>query len=325
MRAAVHYTYGSPAEVMHLREIDVPSVPDDAVLIRVGAAAVNPPDWAGVTGTPYVVRPAYGLRRPKNPVRGTDVAGVIEAVGKDVKRFRIGHEVFGEGVGTFAECAIAKEKMLVAMPTNITFEQAAAVPMSGLTAYQALRDVCDVQRGQKVLIVGAGGGIGTFAVQIAKWLGAEVTGVCSTKKLELVRSLGADHVIDYTKEDFTEGDERYDCILDNVLDHSLSRLVHVLKRTGTLVPNGGQFYKRWTASTGVMLIKAPLLSTFVPQRIKPVMLAGQQDNLLALKDLLEVEALRPVIGNTFTLDQAAEAVACWGAGHARGKIVVTVG
>jgi NADPH:quinone reductase-like Zn-dependent oxidoreductase len=324
VKAVVNDTYGSPAEVMELRDIDVPTVPDDGVLIRVYAAAVNPPDWAGVTGVPYIVRPAFGMRRPKNPVRGTDVAGVVEAVGRDVKRFRVGDAVFGSGVGTFAQYAIAEEKRLAPKPANITFEQAAAVPMAGLTAYQALRDVSDVQRGQKVLIVGAGGGIGTFAVQIAKWLGAEVTGVCSTSKLDLVQSLGADHVIDYTKRDFTEGDERYDCILDNVLDHSLSQLVRVLTRTGTLVPNGGQFYKRWTASTGVMLIKAPLLSAFVPQRIKPVMLSGEQDNLLALKDLLETESITPVIGNTYELSQAAEAIACWGAGHARGKIVVRV-
>ena len=202
------------------------------MLLRVRAASVNPPDWAGVTGVPYVARLATGLRKPRNRIRGSDVAGIVEAVGKNVTRLRVGDEVFGAGTGTFAEFAVAPEKNLVPKPANVTFEQAAAVPMAGLCALQALRDIGKVQPGQKVLINGAGGGIGTFAVQIARSFGAEVTGVCSTDKVDLVRSIGADHVIDYTEEDFTRGDERYDFILDNVVDHSLSRL------RGALCPQG---------------------------------------------------------------------------------------
>jgi len=320
----VQETYGSP-DVVHLRDVDKPVVGDDEVLVRVRAASVNPPDWVGVTGVPYVARLTYGLRRPRNGVRGSDVAGTVAAVGKNVTRLRIGDEIFGVGVGTFAEYAVAPEEHLVPKPANITFEQAAAVPMSGLTALQALRDVGKVQPGQKVLIVGAGGGIGTFAVQIARSLGAEVTGVCSTTKVDLVRSLGADHVIDYTQADFTEGAERYDLVFDNVLDHSLSRLVRALKPKGMLVPNGGQFYKRGFASMGVMFIKAPLLSLVVSQRVRHFLEAPKQEDLLALKELLESGKVTPVVDRTYPLSQAAEAIRYFGEGHARGKVAITVG
>ena len=323
MKAIVQNEYGSP-EVLQLRDIDKPVAQDDEVLVRVRAAAVNPPDWAGVHGVPYIVRLAFGLRRPKLGVRGTDMAGVVDAVGKNVTRLRVGDEVFGRGVGTFAEYAVAAQEHLVAKPADITFEQAAAVPMSGLTALQALRDAGRIRSGQKVLIVGAGGGIGTFAVQIAKSFGAHVTGVCSTSKLDLVRSLGADHVIDYTLEDFTEGEERYDLVLDNVLQHSLSRLLRALSRTGTLVPNGGQFYKRWFASTGVLLIKAPLLSLFVPQRIRACTERPQQEDLLVLKELIESGKLTPVVGRTYPLSRTREAISFFGEGHAQGKVVITV-
>ena len=232
--------------------------------MRVRAAAVNPPDWAGVHGEPYIVRLAYGVRRPRLGVRGTDLAGVVEAVGKDVKGFRAGDEVFGRGAGTFAEYAVAPQEHLVPKPADVTFEQAAGVAMSGLTALHALRDSGGVRPGHKVLVVGAGGGVGSFAVQIAKSFGAEVTGVCSPSKLDLVRSIGADHVVDYTQEDFTRSGKRYDLVLDNVLRHSLTELLRAVERTGTLVPNGGQFYKRWFASTGIILIKGPLLSLVVP-------------------------------------------------------------
>jgi NADPH:quinone reductase-like Zn-dependent oxidoreductase len=286
MKAVVQSEYGSPPEVLEFKDVDKPLVKVDEVLVRVRAAAVNPPDWAGVRGVPYIVRLAFGLRRPKFGVRGTDVAGTVEAVGKDVTLFQTGDEVFGAGIGTFAEYAVAAQKHLTPKPVGITFEQAAAVPMAGLTALQALRDAGGIRPGQKVLIVGAGGGIGTFAVQIAKSFGAEVTGVCSTSKLDLVQSIGADHVIDYTREDFTQGEERYDLILDNVLQHSLSRLLHALNRKGTLVPNGGQFYKRWLASTGVLLVKAPLLSLFVPQRIRVCTERPRREDLLVLSELM---------------------------------------
>ena len=323
MKAVVQDTYGPP-DVMELREIDKPAVRDDGVLVCVRAAAVNPPDWAGVTGVPYIARSHFGLRRPRNGVRGSDVAGTVEAVGKDVTQLAVGDEVFGAGAGAFAEYAVAAEKNLVPKPANVTFEQAAAVPMAGLTALQALRDVGKVQPGHKVLINGAGGGIGTFAVQIAKSLGAEVTGVCSTSKVDLVRSIGADHVIDYTQEDFIQGDERYDLILDNVLNHSLSRLLRALGPKGTLVPNAGQFYKRWIASTGVIFVKAPLLSLFVSQRIRPVHLLHEQGDLFALKELLESGKVTTVIDRTYPLSQTPEAIAYFGEGHARGKVVVTV-
>jgi len=292
--------------------------------VHVRAAAVNPPDWAGVHGVPYIVRLAFGLRTPKLGVRGMDLAGTLDSVGRNVTRLKVGDEVFGAGRGTFAEYAVAAEEHLVPKPANITFEQAAAVPMAGLTALQALRDAGGIRPGQKVLIVGAGGGIGTFAVQIAKSFGAEVTGVCSTSKLDLVRSIGADHVIDYTQADFTQGAERYDLILDNVLQHSLSRLLQALKRGGTLVPNGGQFYKRWFASTGVLLVKAPLLSLFVPQRIRVCSERPLKQDLLFLNELMESGKLTPVIGRTFPLSRTHEAITCFGEGHALGKVVIIV-
>jgi len=322
MKAVVQSEYGSP-DVLELKDIDKPVVKDDEVLVRVHAAAVNPPDWAGVHGVPYIVRLAFGLRRPKQGVRGTDMAGVVDSVGRNVTRLRVGDEVFGRGVGTFAEYAVAREEHLVTKPAAITFEQAAGVPMSGLTALQALRDSGGIQPGQKVLIVGAGGGVGTFAVQIAKSFGAEVTGVCSTSKLDLVRSIGADHVIDYTQEDFTEGDKRYDLVLDNVLQHSFSELLRALHRKGTLVPNGGQFYKRWFASTGVLLIKAPLLSLFVPQRIRVCTEHPGQNDLLVLNELMESGKLTPVVGSTYPLSRVREAISSFGEGHAEGKVVIT--
>jgi NADPH:quinone reductase-like Zn-dependent oxidoreductase len=322
VKAVVHSRYGSP-DVLELKDIHRPVVKDDEVLVRVHAAAVNPPDWAGVLGVPYIVRLAFGLRRPKQGVRGTDMAGIVDSVAKNVTRLRVGDEVFGRGVGTFAEYAVAREEHLVPKPAGITFEQAAAVAMSGLTALQALRDSGGIQPGQKVLIVGAGGGIGTFAVQIAKSFGAEVTGVCSTSKLDLARSIGADHVIDYALEDFTEGEKRYDLVLDNVLQHSLSDLLRALSRNGTLVPNGGQFYKRWFASTGVLLIKAPLLSLFVPQRIRVCTEHPGQNDLLVLKELMESGKLTPIVGRTYPLSRAREAISYFGEGHAEGKVVIT--
>jgi NADPH:quinone reductase-like Zn-dependent oxidoreductase len=323
MKAIVQDKYGPP-DVLELRDVDTPAIGDDEVLVQVRAASVNPPDWAGLTGVPYIARLQSGLRTPRIRVRGTDLAGTVEAVGRNVTRFQAGDEVFGAGVGAFAEFAIASEATLVPKPAGLTFEQAGAVRMAGLTAFQALRDVGGVKPGQKVLVNGAGGGIGTFAVQIAKTFGAQVTGVCSTSKVDLVRSLGADHVIDYTREDFTQGDERYDFILDNVLNHSLSQLVRVLSPKGMLVPNGGQFWKRWIAGTGVILVKAPLLSLVVPQQIRHVTLRRSRDDLLALSDLLQTGKVKPVIGRTYPLSQTPEAIAYFGEGHVHGKVVITV-
>ena len=323
MKAVVQRDYGSP-DVLELKDIEKPVVKDDHVLVRVHAASVNPPDWAGVHGVPYVARLAFGLRRPKLGVRGTDLAGVVDSVGRNVTRLRVGDEVFGRGIGTFAEYAAAPEEHLVPKPANVTFEQAAATGMAALTALQALRDAGRIRAGQKVLIVGAGGGIGTFAVQIAKSFGAQVTGVCSTSKQELVRALGADHVIDYTREDFTRSGERYDLILDNVLRHSLSELLRAVERGGTLVPNGGQFYKRWFGSVGVLLVKPPLLSPFVPQQIRVCRERPKQADLLVLKELVESGKLTPVVGRTYPLSRAAEAISYFGEGHAEGKVVITI-
>src|SRR5664279_3459806 len=234
MKAMVQDTYGS-AEVLETREFDQPTIGADQVLVRVRAAGVNPADWAVMRGFPYVARPVYGLRKPKNPVRGTDVAGQVEAVGTSVTRFRPGDEVFGWCVGAYAEYASVSEDTLALKPANLTFAQASSVPMAGLVALQAVRDHGNVQAGQTVLINGASGGIGTFAVQIAKSLGAQVTGVCSTRNMDLLRSIGADHVIDYTVDDFTRTGQRYDFILDNVSNHSLSDLRRALTPSGALV------------------------------------------------------------------------------------------
>jgi NADPH:quinone reductase-like Zn-dependent oxidoreductase len=325
MKAMVNDVYGPPSIVMGMREVDEPAIGDEQVLVRVRAASVNPPDWAAVTGIPRIARMSFGPLFPKVRVRGTDVAGVVEKVGAGVRRLQVGDEVFGRGTGTFAEYAAAAESDLVAKPANVTFDQAGGVAMAGLTALQGVRDVGHVQPGQKVLIVGAGGGIGTFAVQIAKEFGADVTGVCGPSKVSMVRSLGADRVIDYTKNDFTRGDERYDVILDNVLAHSLSELVRVLKPTGILVPNGGQFLRKpWIASMGVNLVKAPLLSRFAHRRIQSFLMLSKQEDLLYLADLMASGKLAPVVGATFPLAQAADAIACWGEGHATGKIVIQV-
>ena len=322
MKAIVQDRYGTP-EALTLRDIDKPVIGVDGVLIRVRAAGVNPADWAIMGGLPYVARPAYGLRKPGIGVRGTDVAGVVEAVGPSVTRFRPGDEVFGWGTGSFAEYASAKEDALEPKPAVLTFEQAAAVPMAGLVALQALRDQGHVRAGQKVLINGASGGIGTFAVQIAKSLGADVTGVCSTRNVELVRSIGADRVIDYIKEDFTRSGEQYDFILDNVANHSLSSLRRALTPKGTLVPNGGAFNNRWFAGGG-RVISALVLSRFVSQTLRPFLLSPNHADLVVLRELLETGKLKPVLDRAFTLSETPQAMGRIGLGHARGKIAITI-
>ena len=260
------------------------------------------------------------------PVRGTDVAGEVEAVGASVTRFRLGDEVFGWSGhlgGAFAEYASVSEDALVAKPANLTFEQAAAVPMAGTVALLAVRDHGKVRAGQKVLVNGASGGIGTFAVQIAKSLGAEVTGVCSTRNVDLVRSIGADHVIDYTKVDFSRTGQRYDFILDNVANRSLSDLRRALTPKGTLVPNGGGFDHRWVASGG-RLIRAKLSFAFVSQTVQTFIASSTLQNLVALSELIETGKVTPVIDRTYTLSETPQAIGYVGQGHARGKVVITV-
>jgi NADPH:quinone reductase-like Zn-dependent oxidoreductase len=325
MKAIVQEAYGSP-DALKFRDIDKPGIGANEVLVRVRAAGVNPADWALVGGLPYIARPLYGMGKPKNPVRGTDVAGEVEAVGASVTRFRPGDEVFGWAGhlgGAFAEYASVSEDALVTKPAKLTFEQAAAVPMAGTVALLAVRDHGKVQAGQKVLINGASGGIGSFAVQIAKSLGAEVTGVCSTRNVDLVRSIGADHVIDYTKVDFTRTGQRYDFILDNVANRSLADLRRALTPKGTLVPNGGGFEHRWMASGG-RLIRAKVSFAFVSQSVRTFIASSKQENLVTLKELIEAGKIGPVIDRTYALSEAPQAIGYVGQGHARGKVVVTV-
>jgi NADPH:quinone reductase-like Zn-dependent oxidoreductase len=319
MKAIVQDTYGSAA-VLQARDIDKPAVGDDQVLVRVHAASVHVGDWIMISGSPWVMRLATGLRRPKNPVPGSDVAGVVEAVGKDVTRHRAGDEVFGWGAGAFAEYVSAREDQFIQKPSELTFEQAAAVGVSASTALQLLRDNGKVQPGQKVLINGASGGVGTFAVQIAKAFGAEVTGVCSTKNVELVRSIGADHVIDYTREDFTTAAERYDLILDNVGNHSMARTRRALSPSGTLISNGGGHEDGKLGRT----VRAMLVSMFVRQQAGPSVKTQNHDDLVALKDLVVAGKLRPVIDRTYTLGQTPEAIDRVAGGHTRGTIVIAV-
>jgi NADPH:quinone reductase-like Zn-dependent oxidoreductase len=263
------------------------------------------------------------LRRPKVGVRGTDVAGYVAAVGSGVTRFKLGDEVFGASTGSYAEYAAASEDELAPKPANLTFEQAATVPMAGLVALQAIRDQGQVHAGQTVLINGASGGIGTFAVQIAKALGAEVTAVASTRNLELLRSVGADHVIDYTKDDFTTSGMRYDVILDNVSNHSLSHLRRALTPTGVLIPNGGNFGNRWFASAG-RLIRGTVLFRFRTQRLGRFLVSTNHADLVALKELIEAGKVTPVLDRTYPLSSAAQAIDHVGTGHAQGKTAITV-
>jgi NADPH:quinone reductase-like Zn-dependent oxidoreductase len=319
MQAMVQDSYGS-AEVMQLQNIDKPGIGEDEVLIRVHAASIHVGDWILMTGSPFVMRMATGLRRPKNRVPGTDVAGTVEAVGNGVKRLRPGDEVFGWCLGAFAEYARATEDHFVKKPANLTFEQASAVGVSATTALQLLRDDGKVERGQKVLINGASGGVGSFAVQIAKAFGAEVTGVCSTKNVYMVRSIGADHVIDYTGEDFTSGAERYDVILDNVGNHSMARTRGALAPTGTLISNGGGHADGKLGRT----VRAMLVSMFVRQQAGPTVKTQNHDDLVALAGLVDAGKMTPVIDRAYPLTATPEAIGHVAAGHARGTVVLTV-
>jgi NADPH:quinone reductase-like Zn-dependent oxidoreductase len=323
MKAIVRDAYG-PADVLQLRDIDTPEIADDELLVRVRAAGVDRGVWHVMTGLPYPIRLAgYGLRAPKNPVPGADVAGVVEAVGEGVTRFQPGDEVFGIAKGSYAEYARASEHKLAAKPANLTFEQAAAVAISGLPAVQGLRDHGKLRPGQKVLIIGASGGVGTYAVQVAKAFGAEVTGVCSTTKVDMVRSIGADHVIDYTHHDFAEGDQRYDLILDIGGNSSLSRLRRALTRKGTLVIAGGETDGRWLGGTDRQL-RALLLSPFVGQKLGTFISRETHADMIVLKQLIEAGEVTPVIDRTYPLSEVPEAIRYLEQGNARGKIVITV-
>ena len=323
MKAIVRDTYGSSG-VLELRDIAIPEITDDEVLVRVHAAGVGRDVWHVMTGLPYPIRLAgFGFRAPKNPVIGSDVAGVVEAVGKNVRRFRPGDEVFGIGKGSYAEYARALEDKLAHKLENLTFEQAAVLAIMGSTALQGLRDHGRVEPGQNVLIIGASGGVGTYAVQIAKAFGAQVTGVCSTTKVEMVRTIGADRVIDYTREDFAKGGQRYDVILDIGGNSTLSRLRRALTPRGTLVITGGETSGRWLGGTDRQ-IRALALSPFVGQKLGTFVAKENHEDLIVLGELVETGKVTPVIDRTYSLSEAPEAIRYLEEGHARGKVVICV-
>ncbi len=318
LRAIVQEAYGS-TDVLRLKDIDRPRAREGDVLVRVRAAALNAGDYFTMRGVPAAVRLAVGLGKPRPDfVPGFDVAGRVVAVGKNVTRLQKGDEVFGACSGACAEYVCAKEDKFVLKPANLTFEQAAAVPTAAATALRGLRDVGKLRPGQKVLVNGASGGVGTFAVQIAKWLGADVTGVCSAKNVELVRSLGAEHVIDYTQQDFTQAGRLYDLILDNVGGQPFSAYRRVLTPRGTLLPNTGHAGMSY-------VVEAFVLSTFLRRQARPFLGTPTNADLVLLKGLLESGDLTPVIDRTYPLEETAEAIGHIGAGHARGKVVITVG
>jgi NADPH:quinone reductase-like Zn-dependent oxidoreductase len=323
MKAIVQDRYGS-TDVLQLQDVNKPEVGLDDMRIRVYAAGVHIGDWHLMTGEPYLMRIiGFGFRGPKARVRGTDVAGTVEAVGQNVTRFQAGDQVFGTCDGSFAEYALAREDMLALKPANLTFEQAAAVPTSAFTALQALR-TGGIQSGQKVLIVGASGGVGLFAVQIAKSFGAEVTGVCSTTKVDIVRSVGADHVIDYTKEDFinTRSGPRYDLVLDMGGNRSLSQLRRALTSRGTAVLVGGEGGDRWIGIG--RSLQALLVSPFVSQKLRPVSAKPNKADLQILKELIEAGKVTPVIDKTYSLSEIPDAIRYLHEGRARGKLFIAI-
>jgi NADPH:quinone reductase-like Zn-dependent oxidoreductase len=319
MKAIVYTEYGPP-EVLQLKEVEKPTPKEDEVLIKVHAASVNYADWAFVRGKPFLVRlMGTGLLKPKNTILGADIAGRIEAVGRNAKQFQPGDEVFGDisecGFGGFAEYVSVPENALALKPTNITFEEAAAVPQAATTALQGLRDKGQIQPGQKVLINGASGGIGTFAVQIAKSFGAQVTGVCSTRKMDMVRSIGADQVIDYTQEDFTQKEQRYDLIIDIVANRSVSDYTRALSPKGNYVA---------IAFNPSSLFLGPLISMTGGKKVGSLSAKPSVKNLVFMKELLEAGKVVPVIDRRYPLSEVAEAVRHYGERHAKGKIVITV-
>jgi NADPH:quinone reductase-like Zn-dependent oxidoreductase len=322
MKAAVYHCYGTP-EVLEVRQIERPTPADDEALVKVHAVSVNPFDWHYLTGTPYIMRLDGGIGRPGVPRLGVDFAGTVEAVGRNVKRFKPGDAVFGARYGAFAEYVDVREARIAPKPDNITFEQAAAVPIAALTALQGLRDKGKLRPGQKVLINGASGGVGTFAVQIAKALGAEVTGVCSTRNVDMVRSLGADHVIDYKKQDFTQGGARYDVIFDNVGNHPLLAYRRVMNPNGVYVMVGGPKTNKWIGPLGGAA-RAVMLRPFVSQQFVVHLSDNDEGDMAFLVDLMQSGKVTPVIDRRYTFDEIQEAMRYVGAGHARAKVVVTL-
>ena len=327
MKAAVYDKYGPPLDVLQIKDVEKPVPQDDEVLIKVRAAAVNPLDYGLMSGGSYMVRLMTGLRKPKLTRPGVDVAGQVEAVGKRVAQFKPGDGVFGSCRGAFAEYACTPESKLAAKPDNVTFEQAAAVPVAAYTALQGLRlgglgGKGKIQPAQRVLINGAAGGVGTFAVQIAKSFGAEVTGVCRTSNMEMVQSIGAHHVIDYTREDFTKSGRRYDVIFDCVADHSLLACRRVLTPKGICIPVGGP--GRPVVSLVARFVAALVLSRFVSQKFAPFLARASKEDLIIMQELMAAGKVTPVIDKRYRLSEAAEAVRYLGEGHARGKVVLSL-
>jgi len=323
MRAVVHDSYGQPLEVLQLREVPEPRPGPSEVLVRVSAASVNAGDAAVIVGLPYLVRLAYGLTRPRTPIRGSDIAGTVLSAGDDVVDLRPGDEVFGKGEGAFAEMVVARPESLATKPAAVTFEEAAALPVAGLTALQGLRDA-GTGEGDRVLINGASGGVGTFAIQVAKALGAEVAAVCSSGNVDAARSLGAEHVVDYTHQDFTDTDTRYDVLFDNAGSRSLTATRSVIARRGALVLNHGNLNSRWLASLPRMA-RAKLSSPFASQRTLLNVQTWSREDLAELARLVGERSVTPMIERTYTLDQVPEAVAYVGQGHARGKVMILTG
>ena len=321
MEAIVQDAYGS-ADVLRVARIARPEITDGEVLLRVRAAGLDRGQWHMMTGRPYLLRLVVGLRKPRNPVLGIDVAGTVVAVGSGVSRFSAGDEVFGFGRGTFAEYAVARQDKLALKPASVSFEDAAVVPVSAVTALQALTDAGHVTAGQKVLVTGASGGVGSFAVQLASAFGAEVTGVCSTAKLDLVRSLGAAHVIDYTRDDFAEGERRYDLIVDIAGSPALSRLRRALTPAGTAVIVGGEGGGNWTGMG--RQVKALALSPFLRQRLTMVTAKQRSSDLQRVATLIEAGSVTPTIDRTYSLDQVPDAMRYLEAGKARGKVAITI-
>ncbi|MBZ0281124.1 MAG: NAD(P)-dependent alcohol dehydrogenase [Anaerolineae bacterium] len=323
MKAVVYTQYGSP-DVLHLKEVKKPTPKDNEVLIKIHAASINAADWYLLKGEPFFVRlMAGGLQKPKNTILGADIAGQVEAVGKNVKAFQPGDEVFGDtsgcGLGGFAEYVAVPEDVLVLKPANLTYEEAAAVPLAGVTALQGLRDNGKIRAGQKVLINGASGGVGTFALQLAKAFGAEVTAVCSTKNVDMVRSIGADHVIDYTRENFTKRPERYDLIIAANGYHPLLAYRRVLNRNGTYVMIGGSMTQIFQA-----MLLGPLVSMMGSKKMGNLMAKSSKQDLVFLKDLLEAGKIKPIIDRCYPLNDTPEALRYLGEVHARGKVVIAV-